>query len=1666
MGFRATIAWLVVLICGCYSPQLTHCPDVDCPSNEVCDNHGGCAFPQQLAPCVGQADATSCAYTDQTGKPIDGTCQAGLCVPLACGDGVLTSDEVCDDGNNLSGDGCSADCKSLEVCGNGITDSAKGEQCDDGNTTDGDGCQHDCKLPRCGDGVTDTNLDEQCDAGGSNSDTPDSPCRTNCQLPRCGDHIVDVTNGEVCDDGNNASADGCSGDCKSNESCGNGIVDALAGEVCDDGNTIGGDGCSADCRSIEVCGNGVVDSGLGEVCDDGNTVSGDGCSSDCKSKEVCGNGIVDTIDEQCDLGGANSDLPDHPCRTTCKLQACGDGILDPGHGEHCDNGVANSTLPDACRPNCELPRCGDGIQDSTEVCDDGNTTNGDGCSSDCHSLETCGNGIIDTAKGEQCDNGGANANAPNATCRLDCTRQKCGDSIVDNVFGELCDNGSANSNLPNAACRVNCTPLRCGDGIQDTGEVCDDGNVVSGDGCSADCKSKETCGNGIIDLAKGEQCDAGSANSNAANAPCRLNCKLPACGDSITDTALGEQCDAGSANSNSPDAACRTNCQLQRCGDRIVDVTHSEVCDDGNNLAGDGCSADCKSNETCGNKIVDAITGEQCDAGSGNSNAPNAACRPTCKLPVCGDAITDTVLGEACDLGTNNSNLPNMTCRTNCQPQRCGDRIVDNTKGEQCDDGNVTAGDGCSADCRSNETCGNGVIDVVNNEQCDNGGLDSNLPNATCRTTCVRQKCGDSIVDDAFGEQCDLGVANSDLPNQQCRSNCTLARCGDHIVDTTAGEVCDDGNNVSGDNCSGDCKSNETCGNGIVDAAKGEQCDDKNSINNDGCHNDCTLPKCGDGILDFNEQCDAGSANSNAPNATCRTNCTPARCGDGIIDTARGEVCDDSNTTAGDGCSADCTSKETCGNGVVDLVKGEECDDGNTRGRDGCSACKIERAVAVQPGGAPSGRISAAFVYDAGRQRVVMFGGYTANGELNETWEWDGTSWTQMFPAHSPLPRFDAAAAYDPVRHRIVMFGGFSLNYGGALQDTWEYDGVDWTQKSPTTLPTDRAGAAMAYDAVNGKMVMFGGAIGFNLDNSPSSPLNETWTYDGTNWTLLAPTTKPSARAGARMVFDSAHNIVLMFGGRDGTKGASNHMWKWSGSNWTDAGAAAGPFPDYDTAGLAFDANLGKVVAWDGSSGSTWEWSGTAWTTVSGTTPPVPASSPTFRGYIELTYDAARKQIVMFGGDQGGYIPAFNAPNPPGPLFYADTWVRTGQAWTQPATFAEPSARIRAAAGYDPLRKRTVVFGGQSSSRRKFGCGASGCMLNDTWEWDGSKWTAGSSTGAPAVRAGDQLDYDTSARVLRLYGGDSYSSTGPTDTTYTDVYSYNGAGWTPQSSAGHTSVRASAMAYDANANKLVTFGGVVVANGSASNETWTWSSSGGWVKLAPATPPTARDDAALAYDPVRKRSVLFGGNPRDGSNLTDVYEFDGAAWSRFTTSGPSSRRGLRAFYNPDSARVTFFGNNPGASEDVWEWGVAGWQQRALVNIVAPRYDAAVAYDAANHAIVMFSGRDAASFAPVASTTLVKLRSNVTVEACTSAALDYDGDGLAGCADDDCWSVCTPLCPPGVTCPAGAPKCGDGTCSGFEDCNLCPTDCGACTGGKCGDFHCDGGETHASCPNDC
>jgi hypothetical protein len=221
---------------------------------------------------------------------------------------------------------------------------------------------------------------------------------------------------------------------------------------------------------------------------------------------------------------------------------------------------------------------------------------------------------------------------------------------------------------------------------------------------------------------------------------------------------------------------------------------------------------------------------------------------------------------------------------------------------------------------------------------------------------------------------------------------------------------------------------------------------------------------------------------------------------------------------------------------------------------------------------------------------------------------------------------------------------------------------------------------------------------------------------------------------------------------------------------------------------------------------------------------------------------------------------------------------------------------------------------------------------------------------------------------------------------------------------------------------------------------------------------------------VRNRTVLFSGNPRNGLTLQDTWEWNGSTWTQFSvTEGPVNRLGHRLVYNSDAQRVCVFGSSGYTTgEDLWEWNGSTWTQRTILNTIEEKYTRTLAYDGANHALVTFGGRgsDVVTLPVTAGTFVVQYRPNTTPEACTSSQVDYDADGKSGCADEECWAQCTPLCAPGMTCSGSAPRCGDGTCTpSFEDCMICPGDCGACTG-KCGDFHCGTGETAATCPNDC
>ncbi len=74
--------------------------------------------------------------------------------------------------------------------------------------------------------------------------------------------------------------------------------------------------------------------------------------------------------------------------------------------------------------------------------------------------------------------------------------------------------------------------------------------------------------------------------------------------------------------------------------------------------------------------------------------------------------------------------------------------------------------------------------------------------------------------------------------------------------------------------------------------------------------------------------------------------------------------------------------------------------------------------------------------YDASLGRVVIFGGGYSTPLQNQTWVWDGINWTEVHPAVSPGARYAASMAYDPLNNGLVLFGGFSPQ---TLDDTWMF---------------------------------------------------------------------------------------------------------------------------------------------------------------------------------------------------------------------------------------------------------------------------------------------------------------------------------------------------------------------------------------------------------------------------------------------------------------------------------------------------------------------------------------------------------------------------------------------------------------------------------------------------
>lgn len=291
--------------------------------------------------------------------------------------------------------------------------------------------------------------------------------------------------------------------------------------------------------------------------------------------------------------------------------------------------------------------------------------------------------------------------------------------------------------------------------------------------------------------------------------------------------------------------------------------------------------------------------------------------------------------------------------------------------------------------------------------------------------------------------------------------------------------------------------------------------------------------------------------------------------------------------------------------------------------------------------------------------------------------------------------------------------------------------------------------------------------------------------------------------------------------------------------------------------------------------------------------PAYPVTSPGNRVGARMVHDAARNELVLFGGLLSPYVSN-------------ETWTWNGTDWTQKFPATSPLGRAYHGMCYDATRQRVVLYGGQSGAT----------PLNDTWEWDGTNWTQMAPATSPPLRYYPVITY-TGTRTL-LFGGNSAG--GP----LADTWTWNGTNWAQLSPATTPPGRYYHSMSGQGGGQAVMFGGFAPSIGTGYlSDTWTWTGTD-WAQATPSSAPAGRANPAMVWDAANSRHLLFGGSYGIGPYFEDTWTFAGGQWTQLATQRSPSPRGSggAAWFAPQNRFVVYA---PGGISDLrgmpmWEFG--------------------------------------------------------------------------------------------------------------------------------------------------
>ncbi|WP_438030132.1 kelch repeat-containing protein [Sorangium sp. So ce233] len=307
----------------------------------------------------------------------------------------------------------------------------------------------------------------------------------------------------------------------------------------------------------------------------------------------------------------------------------------------------------------------------------------------------------------------------------------------------------------------------------------------------------------------------------------------------------------------------------------------------------------------------------------------------------------------------------------------------------------------------------------------------------------------------------------------------------------------------------------------------------------------------------------------------------------------------------------------------------------------------------------PSARTATAVAYDEQRKVVVLFGGLecadfpdcTMENDLEDLWEWDGSTWTQVArDGVWPGPRSRHAMAYDPLRGQVVLSGG-----GGGMMgwngSTWE----EITAFCNFGCPLDRKDHALAFHRGRGHLVAFSG-VGSALNDISVSVRADSYELIDDFWHPIDSADHPDGRVGSQLAYDPVRDVLWLFGGSSeysaSFDGYPNDVWMLDDSGWHQADAGGTP---------------GDTLPWG-------------------------------RRQAIFAWHPVLQQAVLFGGF------SYPATQMVEPLYVPEAlsvWTWDGDAWhNRPDWFLKDAFRSDQAAAQDPGTNGIVQFGGENFVER------------------------------------------------------------------------------------------------------------------------------------------------------------------------------------------------------------------------------------------------------------------------------------------------------------------------------------------------------------------------------